>query len=143
MSRRLTGETHLRVYLDLIERHPETFARYLPELWSRRQRDLGHVLREARALEVEWDAWLSVRLADRHSEAAALRSRPDPAAAERISWEATVAAREHELRARDRELATARDRIGQLAGEVSALRSSLSWRLTRPLRAVVGMLRGE
>jgi glycosyltransferase involved in cell wall biosynthesis len=155
MSHALVGETHLRVYRELIERHPETFARYLPELWLRRQLDLGRSLREVHALEVEWDVWLSARLDDRRSEAAALsRPRPDPlldakraelaSAAGRISeLEAAAAAREQELRALGSGLEAAQHRIEELAAEVAALRASYSWRLTRPLRAVVGVVRGE
>jgi glycosyltransferase involved in cell wall biosynthesis len=155
MSRSLVGEKHLRVYLELIERHPETFARYLPDLWLRRQLDLGRVQSEIHALEVEWDSWLCARLDDRRSEAVALaRPRPDSrldgmraeiaSAASRISeLEASAAAREQELRAFDSELEAARRRVAELAAEVSALRSSWSWRLMRPLRAVVGAVRGE
>lgn len=155
MSRSLVGETHLRVYLALIERHAETFARYLPELWLRRQLDLGRAVTEGRSLEVEWDAWLSARLDDRRSEAGALaRLRPDAlldakraelaAASLRIGeLEAVAAAREQALRAIDGELAATRDRAQGLAAEASALRASWSWRITRPLRTVLGILRGE
>ena len=119
MSRALVGDAHRRLYRQLIDRHPESYARHLPALWLRRQRDLGRCRRDLDALDVEWDDWLAVRLEDRRSEAAAVV----------------------------RELEQVRAAIARAtdasAREVAALRASWSWRLTRPLRAVVGMLRGE
>jgi glycosyltransferase involved in cell wall biosynthesis len=160
MSRALVGERHLDLYRALIERHPETFARHAPALWLRRQRDLGRLCDERDALDHEWDGWLAPRLDDRRSEARALRRIPeDPrvaelaAARERIgelerAHAQTLAA----LRdAHAAELAALRDaHAAELAAlrdahaaELAALRASWSWRLTRPLRAVVGALRGE
>ena len=121
MSRALVGEAHRRLYLQLIERHPDSFARHLPELWLRRQLDLGRCRRDLDALDYEWDSWLAVRLDDRRSEAVAV-------------------ARLGEASRRIAELEQARV---VLRHEVEALRGSWSWRLTRPLRAVVGALRGE
>jgi len=121
MSRALVGEAHRRLYLQLIERHPDSFARHLPELWLRRQLDLGRCRRDLDALDYEWDSWLAARLDDRRSEAAAV-------------------ARLGEASRRIAELERARE---ILAHEVESLRGSWSWRLTRPLRAVVGALRGE
>jgi glycosyltransferase involved in cell wall biosynthesis len=119
MSRLLVGDAHRRLYQQLIERHPESFARHLPELWLRRQLDLGRCRRDLDALDFEWDTWLARRLDDRRSEADA------------------VARQLEQLRA-----ALARA-VAERTSEVEALRASWSWRLTRPLRAVVGVLRGE
>jgi GT2 family glycosyltransferase len=176
MSRALIGEQHLRLYRALIERHPETFARHLPALWLRRQRDLGRSRAEAEALEHEWDAWLAPRLEDRRGEAEVLRRlRPDgrleearaaleqartgleqaraqlaeleqarASAAALADARAHALAAAHEVRAHleasvagEAALAAARAR------EIEALHASWSWRLMRPLRAVVGALRGE
>jgi len=159
MSRALVGEKHLELYARLIERHPETFARHLPALWARRQQDLGRCRRDLEALDHEWDEWLAARLDDRRSEAASLPSRPVDAQllevraevaaarqriaaleAERAAAEALAEERGRTAAALERSLeavALARER------EVAALRASWSWRLTRPLRAVVGALRGE
>jgi glycosyltransferase involved in cell wall biosynthesis len=119
MSRALVGDAHRRLYQQLIERHPETFARHLPALWLRRQLDLGRCRRDLAALDHEWDLWLAARLDDRRSEAAAVAKQLAP---------------------RQAALATA---VEERTREVAALRASWSWRLTRPLRAVVGALRGE
>jgi glycosyltransferase involved in cell wall biosynthesis len=119
MSRALVGEAHRSLYLQLIERHPETFARHLPALWLRRQLDLGRCRRDLDALDEEWDSWLAARLDDRRSEAAAVARQLEP-----IRNALALAVEER-------------------AREVQALRASWSWRLTRPLRAVVGALRGE
>jgi glycosyltransferase involved in cell wall biosynthesis len=159
MSRALTGERHLQLYAQLIERHPETFARHLPALWARRQRDLGRCRRDLDALDDEWEGWLAARLDDRRSEARALPSRP--ADAQLLEAKAALALSQRRIAALDEERAAAtaladeRARgIAALEGslaalslarerEVAALRASWSWRLTRPLRAVVGALRGE
>jgi glycosyltransferase involved in cell wall biosynthesis len=133
MSRALVGEAHLRAYHELLRRHPAAFARHLPELWMRRQLDLGRSRRHLHALACEWDAWLSARLDDRRSESAALARLPGPALDDALAA-----------------LEDARRRIADLAAvaesrarEVEALRASWSWRLTRPLRAVAGVVRGE
>jgi glycosyltransferase involved in cell wall biosynthesis len=134
MSRALVGEAHLRTYLQLMQRHPATFAQHLPALWTRRQVDLGRSRLHLHALGCEWDAWLSARLDDRRSEASALaRRRPGPALDDALAAVEEARGRIADLTA----LAEARAR------EVDALRASWSWRLTRPLRAVVGLVRGE
>ena len=162
MSRAMVGEQHLRLYGQLIERHPETFARHLPELWARRQQDLARCRRDLDALDHEWDGWLAARLDDRRSEAAALPARPldaqlgeARAALEGANAELEQAGRRiaglERSQAASAALAEERARLERSlaavaearAREVAALRASWSWRLTRPLRAVVGALRGE
>src|SRR5262249_21993536 len=150
---------HLELYARLIERHPESFARHLPALWARRQQDLGRCRRDLDALDHEWDEWLAARLDDRRSEVARLPPRagdPQPPEgraevaaareriaaleAERAAAQALAEERARSVDALERSLeavSLARER------EVAALRASWSWRLTRPLRAVVGALRGE
>ena len=156
MSRAMVGERHLGLYRALIERHPETFARHLPALWLRRQRDLGRLRGQLAALEHEWDGWLGPRLDDRRGEAEALRRvLEDPRVA---ALDARIAELERAhahaaalFEARGRELAAAGEAHAQAlaaardahARELAALRASWSWRLTRPLRSVVGALRGE
>jgi glycosyltransferase involved in cell wall biosynthesis len=119
MSRALVGAAHRRLYRQLIDRHPESFARHLGALWLRRQQDLGRCRRDLDALDAEWEDWLAVRVEDRRSEAAAVV---------------------HELEQTRAALARVSEHG---AREIAALRASWSWRLTRPLRAVVGVLRGE
>jgi len=159
MSRALVGEQHLRLYSALIERHPESFARHLPALWARRQQDLGRCRLDLDALDHEWDGWLATRLEDRRSEAAALPSRPvDAQLLEARAEVALARSRIGELEAeRAAAVALAEERARGIAGlerslaavsearerELAALRASWSWRVTRPLRAVVGALRGE
>ena len=108
MSRAFDGPTLRRLYQQLFERHRDTFQRHQPAIWAHRQVSMARTSLEIDRLEEEWRGWLSARLADRRSEAAALDA---------------VHGREHQ--------------------EVAAMRASWSWRLTRPLRRVVGLLRGE
>lgn len=163
MSRGFDGATHLALYSELMARHPATFATHLPYLWHQRQADLARVRDDNERLEYEWRSWLEARRVDREAQAAVLEplqsavieaeilrgrlSRAEVelsrAEVERSRAEAGLsraqAALEEEVRrveARTAELSAARH-------DASDLRASWSWRLTRPLRQIVGALRGE
>ncbi len=119
MSRvNFAGSGHARLYRQLVDRHPDSFSRYLKDLSVRRNAD------SAACWALDDEATERLELA---ALPALARARDDLAEAERrrARWE------------RDRADEAARQ---QLAAEVAALRASLSWRLTAPLRLVGGFV---
>jgi glycosyltransferase involved in cell wall biosynthesis len=116
---------HARLYRQLVDRHPESFSRYLSDLVARRNADLasGWALSDEARERLELEA-LPARA----------RARDDVAAAERrrSRWE-----RERTIEQRQR---ASEERHRHLTTEVAELRASLSWRLTQPLRSVGGFV---
>jgi hypothetical protein len=108
------GHGHARLYGQLVARHPESFSRHLKHLVVRRNADMAA-------------AWA---LSDTARERLELDALP---ALARARDDVVEAERRHSRWEREREIEQQRQ---QLAQEVAALRASLSWRLTAPLRSV-------
>jgi len=121
------AETHLGLWAYLVAKHRASYERHLFEVLERREADAAELLRGNYELERELETLLGPQLAGARAEVERLRAKLAAAAA---PLETPRAA---EL---ERELAAARH-------EAAALRASLSWRVTAPLRAVYGWMRRE
>ena len=122
MSRAMRGEVRLGLYRDLIHRHPAAFNTHLPALAGRRAADLERLTVEADALETEHERRLLPRLERLRAEVEVLRLRMARVRSNAEELDAALA-----LAAAD-------------AADAAALRGSLSWRVTAPLRAGLSLL---
>lgn len=127
MSRAFDDTTQLALYSQLTARHPAAFQTHVPSLWLRRQAGLAQTAGECERLELEWRSWLEAKRSDREERAEALAGLP---------------AIEGRRADRD-ELARLHAALGDARRENADLRASWSWRVTAPLRWVLGSLRGE
>lgn len=115
MSRHMMeGDRHPRLYRRLVEKHAESYRAHLTALLVRRERDLSHLRRHIDALEIDYERELEPQLREVRDDVA-LRHGPAVAAGHG-------------------EAASAR-------AEVHALRTSLSWRVTAPFRALYDLIR--
>ncbi len=135
------AETHLGLWAYLVAKHRASYERHLFEVLERREADAAELLRGNYELERELETLLGPQVAGARAEVERLRAKlaaaPVGAGGER--GEAPAGAGDAaSLRAAEleRELAAARH-------EAAALRTSLSWRVTAPLRAVYGWMRRE
>jgi Glycosyl transferase family 2 len=137
-------ETHLGLWAYLVAKHRASYERHLFEVLERREADAAELLRGNYELERELATLLGPQLAGAGAEVERLRAKlaaaPDRAAGERgeVRAAAPPAAPAATPRAAEleRELAAAHY-------EAAALRASLSWRVTAPLRAIYGWMRRE
>jgi glycosyltransferase involved in cell wall biosynthesis len=125
----MEGPTFLRLYGELIERNREYFELHAVELLMRREQDRIMNICECHDLELDYECSLRpeierlrdrLRVDGRKLDRIRARTRREEA----VAAQATTLA-ENQAQA-----------ILGLQEEVRALRTSLSWRLTRPLRAV-------
>ena len=124
----MEGDRHPKLFRRLIEKHVDSYRRHLPALLARRERDASHLAKHVHALELDYFRELHPELVSVRDDVDMLARRlhtPERAAPERAT--ARALGLEAEIR-RARE-------------EVAALRSSWSWWLTTPLRALVDIVR--
>jgi Glycosyl transferase family 2 len=139
------ADTHLGLWAYLVAKHRASYERHLFEVLERREADAAELLRGNYELEREIETLLGPQLAGARAELERLQAKlaaapgqagdgQDELAAGALAAAVPAAAlRAAEL---ERELAAARH-------EAAALRASLSWRVTAPLRAIYGWIRRE
>jgi glycosyltransferase involved in cell wall biosynthesis len=129
MSRVMLGELEYRAPLQaLIDQHAAGYRAHLIEVLVSKEVESLALLRELHGLERDHLASTLPSLARAHEELVAVESavaRARPRVAER------------------EELDRLRHETAELRREAADLRQSWSWRLTSPLRAIVGWIRGE
>jgi glycosyltransferase involved in cell wall biosynthesis len=104
MSRTMNeSDVHLRLYAELVHKHPASYRRHLPDLLLRRERTIGDLHSRIDSLRQELDGYLEPALAQRRRELAVARERREVAArralltaeVDRLRWEVS----EHSQRA--------------------------------------------
>lgn len=147
----MNGNTHAHLFRKLVDKHRESYRRFLPELLAEKDTGMAGLLREIYDLELEHEAKLAPALRRASEEIAALemaaeRVRPHDAQEvdralvveerariaeelDRINEERAHMAKEHELM---------KIGVDAIRAELESVRGSMSWRITGPLRAVAG-----
>lgn len=118
-------DVQLGVFGYILEKHRESYRRHLAQLMLRRELEIARLLREIYDLDLDHHAWLMPERNRTNEELAALREKEQRVKAD--------LARQAELRRLGSE-------VDALAREVRDLRSSMSWKVTGPLRVVYGWL---
>jgi glycosyltransferase involved in cell wall biosynthesis len=160
----MEGDTHPRLYRRLVAKHAASYRAHLAPLLVRREREEAHLKGQIHDLELDDYLVVTPGLSSARDD---LRDIERWRAAEdKALQNATLVAAAHEVHAeRDAVLATAEHLGSELAAvrrtheeavwrylgaeaavnrvmdELRALRKSWSWRLTRPLRAALDLLR--
>jgi glycosyltransferase involved in cell wall biosynthesis len=106
----MEGDGHPRLYRRLAEKHAASYSAHARTLIGRRENDIAVLRRNVHDLDLEYYRWLGPEVTKRRDDAAVLgRKKAQHAAAAELD---------------------------RLRNEVGALRTSMSWRLTSPLRAL-------
>jgi len=128
MSRVMLGDAEYRVPLDaLVDRHAGAFRTHLFDVLVAKEMETLALLREMHGLERDHLDKMLPSLARAHEE---------------LSLADSAVTRARPLVADREELVRLRHETSELRREVSDLRASWSWRITRPLRDLLGLLRG-
>jgi glycosyltransferase involved in cell wall biosynthesis len=114
----LSGVGHPHLYRFLAQKHAATFAVHATALLARREEDMSNLRRHTHDLDLEHHDRLGPELAKWRDDVAVLERKVAKIAAEREQEERYAA------------------EIKRLQSEVAALRTSISWKLTAPLRSV-------
>jgi hypothetical protein len=122
-----TGQTHLRLVEYLTRKHEQSFHAHLEEALLSKDCRLQEQVRASWHLQQEIDEHLGPSIARRRAELSILR-------------EALENVQRKEGRASDTSLATLRAEYDRAIKEIGDLRSSKSWKITAPLRAVYSAL---
>jgi len=134
------GDTHLKLIEYLVRKHQSSYRAHVLDVLrfkDRQQHDLG---RENDRLEEELDDSLRPTVERKREELQHLQTVLASAGSQGA---ATAGEAEAELVAAQNELAALRAEYDRSIAEVGALRSSGSWRLTAPLRALYDLVRGK
>jgi ABC-type polysaccharide/polyol phosphate transport system ATPase subunit/glycosyltransferase involved in cell wall biosynthesis len=136
------GETHLSLVRYLVDKHQESYRRHLFDILLLKEAEACDLLQTNYRLERHLTTDLEPTVERRRADLARLRAGlepPDgepPPLARRDGPERQL----EESRARSIQLATA---LANAEREVLALRQSLSWRITAPVRSAYDLLRGR
>jgi glycosyltransferase involved in cell wall biosynthesis len=137
---------HPELYRRLMAKHSGTFRAHLSPLLLRRERDLATLRRHVQAMELEGEYRLNPELAGLRDDVTMLERRLELLIARRAEAD-QVSRLSAELESRNTELERMGHSVRQLdmalrqaERDVHALRTSASWRVTGPLRAVYRML---
>jgi glycosyltransferase involved in cell wall biosynthesis len=142
---------HSRLYAFLARKHAEAFRTHLPALVARRSRDEATLRAHLEDLNLEHHEWAAPELAKRRDDLAAAERRVSRHAEllerQTIDAELTVmretAARLETARAQaTTEALRFHAESSRAVEEAAALKRSLSWRITKPLRWVADRFRG-
>jgi glycosyltransferase involved in cell wall biosynthesis len=112
------GDGHIRLYRFLAQKHVDSYRRHLSALMVRREEDICDLRRHVHDLELEYQRWMAPEIAKQRDD---VTVRERKIGRERTRLEA--------------DLVIARAALDDVRGEVDALRRSISWRITAPLRA--------
>ncbi len=124
---------HPRLYRYIVEKHAASYAAHLAALVTRREEDMSNLRLHTHDLELEHYRWLDPELAKWRDDVAMLERKV--ARAERDRADAEARAQAHA------EIHRAHAELDRLRGEVGELRTSISWRVTAPLRALYELIR--
>ncbi|HOG82077.1 MAG: putative glycosyltransferase EpsE [Deltaproteobacteria bacterium ADurb.Bin022] len=129
-----TGETHLRLVRYIMGKHRESYQKHFTAVLNRKQADVGGLLHENYALERHISDRLQPIVESRKKEVERLQAKRD-----RFKKRPKIEAYEnlaHELEAAKRQLDEKNMELQRYQTEVHELRTSGSWRITAPIRAV-------
>ena len=112
------GEGHSRLYRFLAQKHAHSYREHLSALLVRREEDICTLRRQVHDLEIEHYRWMAPEIAKQRDDVAV---RERKIGRERTRLEA--------------DLVMTRAALDGARREVDALRHSISWRITAPLRA--------
>lgn len=129
------GPGHLPLAGYRIRKHDKAYQRHLVDVLLHQDAETAKLLQRNDALEREIASELDPAIALRGQELTLLRSRLGALSADPQPTRAANGGAETESHDRIRDLETA---LTATAAEVNALRTSLSWRVTAPLRYVYG-----
>ncbi len=162
----MEGDRHPALFRRLVEKHSESYRTHLVALLTRRERDASELAKHLHALELDYYRELAPEVAKRRDDIKMLGARRENVERDRALGRATARTQELEVAVtgRTEELHAMSERTQDLGATVSrqttdldiagvrareldaaanraqaeadALRSSWSWRLTAPLRAL-------
>jgi glycosyltransferase involved in cell wall biosynthesis len=132
----LVPETHLRIVRYLVDKHHESYRTHLIDVLLRKETEVAELRRRRHALEQEIDARLMPALEHWAAELESGRARPAAPPGPGPGGADTTPA---DLG--DTERARLHEALRQSRAEVDALRRSVSWRITAPLRGLYDALR--
>jgi glycosyltransferase involved in cell wall biosynthesis len=142
----MKGDLFARLHRVLAQKHAPSYQAHLPSLIEISDREIGHLCTHIRELDREHQEWVAPELQRARDEVAALE-RKVAAVHARKAAENEHARLSHELEVAAHERAAATERAANLdrallaaQQEAAALRNSLSWRATAPLRSAFGWL---
>lgn len=140
MSREMMkGDLFARLHRLLAQKHARSYQAHLPLLIESSDREIGQLCTHIRELQREHEEWIAPELQRARDEVAVLERK--------VAAEHARKAAERERARLSHERAAAIDRAANLdrallaaQQDAAALRDSLSWRATAPLRAAYGWL---
>jgi len=120
------GDGHVRLYRFLVQKHAASYREHVGALLVRREADTCALRRHVHDLELEYHRWMAPEIAKQRDDAVV---RERKIGRDRTHLEAALEV----ARTRAFELDAA---LTHARSESDALRASMSWRITAPLRAV-------
>jgi hypothetical protein len=141
-----SGEPHQRLTRYLVEKHHDSYDRHLLEVLLRKERETGELLRANRETERHIQTWLMPEVERRREELDGLNRKLRQAESERRLHTdherlvARVAELEHTIRTEREQLSAVSSELARAFHEVATLRTSTSWKVTAPQRAVYDLL---
>jgi glycosyltransferase involved in cell wall biosynthesis len=131
-----TGQVHLELMDYLIRKHEQSYREHLTDVLLWKDARLLELRSANDRMEHDIESRLAPVVERRHRELELIREKLDHARLQRKAQDACAAVPvlEREVERQRRDLDTVRLEHARAHDEVAALRSSISWRLTAPLR---------